>query len=129
MIAAEEMAAYRVTPLNKQYRIRRLVRANLLPEPVLRHNDGDQLLFGHGPLNHAVPSGLFCNVRLAIGRVLHESGSARTIDGILEDETRVNDGNLEGDYWSTVSAAYLERELIDLPEIDDLARLSVQAEH
>ncbi|KAK9243413.1 hypothetical protein V1506DRAFT_493855 [Lipomyces tetrasporus] len=108
---------------DKQYRIRSLVRENLLPEPVLRHNDGDELLFGQGPLNHAVPSALFCNVRLAIGRVLHESGSAITIDEILEDEKKFNDGNVEGEYWSRVSAAYLQRELRDLPRIDEGIRL------
>ncbi|KAK9328520.1 hypothetical protein V1520DRAFT_356830 [Lipomyces starkeyi] len=84
----------------------------------LPDNYGDEFLFGQGPLNHAVPSALFCNVRLAIGRVLHESGSAGTIDEILEDEKKFNDGNLEVDYWSRVSAAYLERELRDLPRID-----------
>ncbi|KAK9374213.1 uncharacterized protein V1513DRAFT_446356, partial [Lipomyces chichibuensis] len=108
---------------DKQYRIRILVRANLLPQTILHHNDGDELLFGQGPLNHALPAALFCNVRLAIGHVLHESGSARAIDEILEDEKKFNDGDLEGDHWYRVSAAYLERELRDLPMIEKGIRL------
>ncbi|KAK9324479.1 hypothetical protein V1517DRAFT_49340 [Lipomyces orientalis] len=104
---------------DKHYRIRRLVEDNLLPDEVFHHDDGEVVLFGQGPQNHALPSPLFCNIHLAIGRVLHESGVARLIDEIQQDEDELKDGYVEGDRWMAVSASYLERELRGLQRDDD----------
>ncbi|KAK9388845.1 hypothetical protein V1515DRAFT_614356 [Lipomyces mesembrius] len=51
-----------------------------LPSSVSRHFDGEELLFGQGPEQVALPSALLCNIQLAVGRVLLASGAAETID-------------------------------------------------
>ncbi|KAJ8098925.1 hypothetical protein POJ06DRAFT_213263 [Lipomyces tetrasporus] len=105
---------------DKHYRIRILVRDNLLPEPVRRHNDGEEVLFGQRSQNHALPSAVLCNLHLTIGRVLHDSGIAAMIDEILQDVDEFNAGNLDGDYSLRVSASYLVRELRALQSLDEL---------
>ncbi|KAK9241924.1 hypothetical protein V1506DRAFT_509955 [Lipomyces tetrasporus] len=104
---------------DKHYSIRILVARRFLPLIVRRHDDGEAVFFGQGPQDHALPSPLFCNIHLAIGRVLHESGVARLIDEIQQDENDLKDGHVEGDRWLAVSASYLERELRGLQRDDD----------
>ncbi|KAK9260761.1 hypothetical protein V1519DRAFT_484075 [Lipomyces tetrasporus] len=99
---------------DNHYSIRILIARRFLPLIVRRHDDGDA-----GPQDHALPSPLFCNIHLAIGRVLHESGVARLIDEIQQDENDVKDGHVEGDRCLAVSASYLERELRGLQRDDD----------
>ncbi|KAK9312476.1 hypothetical protein V1522DRAFT_371985 [Lipomyces starkeyi] len=106
---------------NDRYFLRMLVQTRTLPSSVSRHFEGEELFFGQGPEQVALPSSLLCNVQLAVGRVLRASGAAETIDKILEDEENLNCGNLEGDYGLRVSASYLERELRALQGLDELA--------
>ncbi|KAK9386350.1 hypothetical protein V1515DRAFT_587501 [Lipomyces mesembrius] len=82
--------------------------------------EGEELFFGQGPEQVALPSALLCNIQLAVGRVLRASGAVETIDKILEDEENLNCGNLEGDYGLRVSVSYLERELRALQGLDEL---------
>ncbi|KAK9359747.1 hypothetical protein V1504DRAFT_425036 [Lipomyces starkeyi] len=106
---------------NGQYFLRILVQRGDLPPQFSRHFEGDELFFGQGPEQVALPSALLCNIHLAVGRVLRASGAAETIDKILEDEDDFNCGNLEGDYGVRVGASYLERELRALQGLDELA--------
>ncbi|KAK9349632.1 hypothetical protein V1523DRAFT_443088 [Lipomyces doorenjongii] len=92
-----------------------------LPPTFSRHFEGEELLFGQGPEQVALPSALLCNIQLAVGRVLRASGAADAIDKILEDEEDLSCGNLEGDYGVRVGASYLERELRALQKLDELA--------
>ncbi|KAK9357155.1 hypothetical protein V1504DRAFT_126741 [Lipomyces starkeyi] len=105
---------------DKQYRVRRLVRDNLLPRAITRHNDGNEIFFGRGSRSQPLPSPLFCNIHLSIGRVLQESGAANAIDKILEAEYEFNNGNMDSDYSQQVSASYHERELKGLETADKL---------
>ncbi|KAK9323689.1 hypothetical protein V1517DRAFT_319572 [Lipomyces orientalis] len=91
------------------------------PPTVSRHLEGEELFFGQGPEQVALPSALLCNIQLAVGRVLRASGAAEAIDKILEDEESLSCGNLEGDYGLRVSASYLDRELRALQGLDELA--------
>ncbi|KAK9362996.1 hypothetical protein V1504DRAFT_489953 [Lipomyces starkeyi] len=106
---------------NGHYFFRILVQRWALPRHVSHHFEGEELFFGQGPEQVALPSALPCNVHLAIGRVLRTGGAAETIDKILEDENDFNCGNLEGDYGLRVGASYLERELRALQGLDELA--------
>ncbi|KAK9482744.1 hypothetical protein V1527DRAFT_498935 [Lipomyces starkeyi] len=106
---------------NGHYFLRILVQRGDLPTHFSRHCEGDELFFGQGPEQVALPSALVCNIHLAVGRVLRASGVAETIDKILEDEDDFNCGNLEGDYGLRVGASYLERELRALQSLDELA--------
>ncbi|KAK9234003.1 hypothetical protein V1525DRAFT_452936 [Lipomyces kononenkoae] len=102
------------------YFLRILVQRDDLPPTVSHHFEADELLFGQGPEQVALPSALLCNIHLAVGRVLRASGAAEAIDKILEDEESLSCGNLEGDYGLRVSASYLERELRALQGFDEL---------
>ncbi|KAK9234126.1 hypothetical protein V1525DRAFT_428687 [Lipomyces kononenkoae] len=97
---------------DKRYFIRRLVEDRVLNRDVLRHADGEEIYFGQGS-NPAIvkPSPLLCNLHLAVGLVLRNSGVAEMIIRVLQDEDLFNDGNVEGDYWFQVSASLLERKL------------------
>ncbi|KAK9384912.1 hypothetical protein V1515DRAFT_541028 [Lipomyces mesembrius] len=106
---------------NDRYFLRMLVPRRTLPISVSHHFEGEELFFGRGPEQVALPSALLCNIQLAVGRVLRASGAAETIDKILEDEENLNCGNLEGDYGLRVNASYLERELRALQGLDELA--------
>ncbi|KAK9494053.1 hypothetical protein V1508DRAFT_414300, partial [Lipomyces doorenjongii] len=106
---------------NDRYFLRMLVQRWSLPPTFSRHFEGEELFFGRGPEQVALPSALLCNIQLAVGRVLRASGAAETIDKILEDEENLSYGNLEGDYGPLVSASYLERELRALQSLDELA--------
>ncbi|KAK9494052.1 hypothetical protein V1508DRAFT_454895 [Lipomyces doorenjongii] len=106
---------------NDRYFLRMLVQRWSLPPTFSRHFDGEELLFGQGPEQVALPSALLCNIQLAVGRVLRASGAAEAIDKILEDEEDLSCGNLEGDYGVRVGASYLERELRALQGLDELA--------
>ncbi|KAK9428348.1 hypothetical protein V1505DRAFT_416931 [Lipomyces doorenjongii] len=105
---------------NKRYFLR-LLDASRPPQQLLWYNDGDEIFFCQESQGIANPSALFCNIHLAIGHVLHDSGIAGLIDKILQDEEELNIGNVEGDYWLRVSASYLQRELRGLQEVDDSA--------
>ncbi|KAK9373656.1 uncharacterized protein V1513DRAFT_142957 [Lipomyces chichibuensis] len=105
---------------NKKYFIRRLVEARLLPTELLNHADGDEILFGHECQEIAKPSSLLCNVHLAVGLVLRNSGVAEMIGKILQDEDDFDDGNADGDHWFQVSASYLDRKLRALQDFDGL---------
>ncbi|KAK9347914.1 hypothetical protein V1522DRAFT_399795 [Lipomyces starkeyi] len=106
---------------NGHYFLRILLQRGDLPTHFSRHFEGDELFFGHGPEQVALPSALLCNIHLAVGRVLRASGAPETIDKILEDEDDFNCGNVEGDYGLRVGASYLERELRALQSLDELA--------
>ncbi|KAK9372328.1 uncharacterized protein V1513DRAFT_384959 [Lipomyces chichibuensis] len=106
---------------DKRYFIRRLVEDRILNEHVLAHVDGEEILFGQVSHEIAKPKPLLCNVHLAVGLVLRNSGAAEMISKILQDEESFNDGNVDGDYWYQVSASYLDRELIALQGFDTLA--------
>ncbi|KAK9496288.1 hypothetical protein V1508DRAFT_401568 [Lipomyces doorenjongii] len=95
---------------NDRYFLR--ILAQSLPSSVSRHLEGEELFFGQGPKQVALPSA---------GRVLRASGAAETIDKILESEENLSCGNLEGEYGLRVSASYLERELRALQGLDELA--------
>ncbi|KAK9481666.1 hypothetical protein V1527DRAFT_478953 [Lipomyces starkeyi] len=99
---------------DKRYFIRRLVEDRVLNGDVLAHVDGEEILFGQESHENAKPSPLLCNVHLAVGLVLRNSGAAEMISKILQDEESFNDGNVDGDYWYQVSASYLDRELTAL---------------
>ncbi|KAK9320272.1 hypothetical protein V1517DRAFT_329791 [Lipomyces orientalis] len=104
---------------DKHFRIRRLVDEGLLSDQIFRHSDGEEVFFGQGPQHHPLPSALFCNIHLAIGRVLHEGGVAGMIDVVLQDEDELNHGNMDGEDSVRVGASYLERELRGLQRTDD----------
>ncbi|KAK9489265.1 hypothetical protein V1508DRAFT_378123 [Lipomyces doorenjongii] len=110
---------------DKHYRVRRLVAHRFLPLIIRHHDDGEVVLFGQGPQGHALPYPMFCNIHLAIGRVLHESGVARLMDKVQQDEDDLKDGHVEGDRWLPVSASYLERELRGL-QTDDESGIDLQ---
>ncbi|ODQ68729.1 hypothetical protein LIPSTDRAFT_7488 [Lipomyces starkeyi NRRL Y-11557] len=97
---------------DKKYFMRRLLEARLLHTEVKSHMDGEEIYFGQGSNPDIVkPSPLLCNLHLAVGLVLRNSGVAEMISQILQDEDLFNDGNVEGDYWFQVSASLLERKL------------------
>ncbi|KAF8586398.1 hypothetical protein K439DRAFT_1659753 [Ramaria rubella] len=50
--------------------------------PTMKRSDGDEIQFGKGSLSQKIdlPSPTFCNLRLAVARVLHASGAAEVID-------------------------------------------------
>ncbi|KAK9320191.1 hypothetical protein V1517DRAFT_354647 [Lipomyces orientalis] len=106
---------------DKKYFIRRLAEDRVLNGDVLAHVDGEEILFGQESHEIAKPSPLLCNVHLAVGHVLRNSGAAEMISKILQDEESFNDGNVDGDYWYRVSASYLDRELTALQGFDTLA--------
>ncbi|KAK9310928.1 hypothetical protein V1524DRAFT_340952, partial [Lipomyces starkeyi] len=106
---------------DKRYFIRRLVEDRVLNGDVLAHVDGEEIFFGQESHEVAKPSPLLCNVHLAVGLVLLNSGAAEMISKILQDEESFNDGNVDGDYWYQVSASYLDRELTALQGFDTLA--------
>jgi hypothetical protein len=57
-------------------------------DPLIRRNDGDQIFFKNG-VNGAMiegPDPGYCNLRLAISRALHASGSAEMIAKYLDDD-------------------------------------------
>ncbi|KAK9427613.1 hypothetical protein V1505DRAFT_317322, partial [Lipomyces doorenjongii] len=102
---------------DKHYRIRRLF--SLLPDQIFRHSDGEEVFFAQDPQHHTLPSALFCNFHLAIGRVLHEARIAGMIDEVLQGEDEYNHGNMDGEDCVRVGASYLERELRGLQQSDD----------
>ncbi|KAK9241970.1 hypothetical protein V1506DRAFT_556294 [Lipomyces tetrasporus] len=105
---------------DKKYFMRRLLEARLLHAEVKSHMDGEEICFGQGSNPDIVkPSPLLCNLHLAVGLVLHNSGVAEMISQILQDEDLFNDGNVEGDYWFQVSASLLERKLRAAQVSDD----------
>ncbi|KAK9234636.1 hypothetical protein V1525DRAFT_391257 [Lipomyces kononenkoae] len=59
------------------------------------HLEDGELVSGQGPAQIPLSSALFCNIQLAVGRVLRASGAAEVIDKILEDEESLSCGNLE----------------------------------
>ncbi|KAK9340341.1 hypothetical protein V1521DRAFT_362445 [Lipomyces starkeyi] len=95
-----------------KYLMRRLLEARLLHTEVKSHMDREEIYFNQGSNPDIVkPSPLLCNLHLAVGLVLRNSGVAEMISQILQDEDLFNDGNVEGDYWFQVSASLLERKL------------------
>ncbi|KAK9234510.1 hypothetical protein V1525DRAFT_391370 [Lipomyces kononenkoae] len=93
------------------YRLRKLYPDTLLPMLFSLYNDGEELLFGWKSHLVPKPSGLLCNIHIAIGYVLRESNAFQTIGAILRDEEDFNSGNTNGDYWLATGASYLERKL------------------
>ncbi|KAK9360191.1 hypothetical protein V1504DRAFT_455751 [Lipomyces starkeyi] len=85
------------------------------------HDEGDEIIFGRQSRRIPPPSPLFCNLQLAVGRVMRASGAAETIDMILKDEDEFNRGSVEGDYWHRVGASYLRRKLGALQGCDRLS--------
>ncbi|KAK9494038.1 hypothetical protein V1508DRAFT_445071 [Lipomyces doorenjongii] len=75
-----------------RYFLRMLVQRWSLPPTFSRHFEGEELLFGQGPEQVALPSARLCNIQLAVGRVLRASGAADAIDKILEDEEDLSYG-------------------------------------
>ncbi|KAK9243573.1 hypothetical protein V1506DRAFT_493556 [Lipomyces tetrasporus] len=104
-----------------RYFFRKFAPDRKLPAEVLRHRDGEEIIFGKASRSIARPSPLLCNLRHAIARVLWASGAAENIARALEEEDEFKDGHMEGDYWQRVSASYLQRELRALPGLDELA--------
>ncbi|KAK9326472.1 hypothetical protein V1520DRAFT_156556 [Lipomyces starkeyi] len=104
-----------------RYYFRRLAPTRKLHTFLLRHRDGEEITFGQASGEVALPSSLLCNLHYTIGRVLWTSGAAENIAKALADEDELKDGHMEGDYWHRVSVSYLQRELIALSGLDELA--------
>jgi hypothetical protein len=51
-------------------------------------NDGDEIVFGEGTKGHLLnlPEPAFCNLKLAIARVMHASGAAEIFDQLYHDD-------------------------------------------
>jgi hypothetical protein len=47
--------------------------------------DGDALSFGHN-LAEFLPNPIFCNTRLAVGKIMHECGARPVIDYLFEQQ-------------------------------------------
>ncbi|KAK9241563.1 hypothetical protein V1506DRAFT_510306 [Lipomyces tetrasporus] len=105
---------------DEQYVIRKFSTVRM-PQQLGPYADGTAVTFGQNSRDVAVPSPLLCNLHVAIGRVLHASGAAETINKILQDEEELKDGDVEGDYWLGVGASYIQRLLRNLQWSDELA--------
>ncbi|KAK9311099.1 hypothetical protein V1524DRAFT_83290 [Lipomyces starkeyi] len=105
---------------NRRYFLRK-VPGTRLNRQLQLHDEGDEIIFGRQSRRIPPPSPLFCNLQLAVGRVMRASGAAETIDMILKDEDEFNRGSVEGDYWHRVGASYLRRKLGALQGCDKLS--------
>ena len=70
------------------YRFRKVDPRN---HPLIRRNDGDRIYFKRGKNGTMIdgPDPGFCNLRLAISRVLHACGAADIIAKYLDDNENV----------------------------------------
>ncbi|KAK9349819.1 hypothetical protein V1523DRAFT_421705 [Lipomyces doorenjongii] len=105
-----------------RYLLRFVAPFRQLPGEVVRHAENEEIVVATNDPKIAKPSSLLCNIHLAVGRVLWASGAAEVIAKIIEDEEEIKAGNFEDEYWSQVSASYLQRQLRSLQDLDHNGR-------